>query len=70
MAAPAFTHWPAWARMKALVIKELLAILRDKKGRITLVAPPILQLVLFSYASTLAPPNLSSASRGARISGQ
>ena len=54
MAGPAFATWPAWARMKALVIKELLAMLRDKKGRITLVAPPILQLVLFSFASTLA----------------
>lgn len=54
MAGPTFATWPAWARMKALVIKELLAMLRDKKGRITLVAPPILQLVLFSFASTLA----------------
>ena len=58
MAEPAFATWPAWARMKALVIKELLAMLRDKKGRIILVAPPVLQLVLFSFASTLAVENV------------
>lgn len=53
----AFAKWPAWVRMKALVVKELLAVLRDKKGRITLIAPPVLQLVLFSFASTLAVEN-------------
>lgn len=57
MAEPAITKWPAWIRMKALVIKEMLAMLRDKQGRITLVAPPVLQLVLFSFASTLAIEN-------------
>ncbi|WP_417590407.1 ABC transporter permease [Parasphingorhabdus sp.] len=57
MAEHPFANWPAWARMKALVIKELLAMLRDKKGRLILVAPPILQLVLFSFASTLAVEN-------------
>lgn len=57
MTGPAFAKWPAWARMKALVIKELLAMLRDKQGRITLIAPPVLQLVVFSFASTLAVEN-------------
>ncbi|MEH6756689.1 MAG: ABC transporter permease [Parasphingorhabdus sp.] len=57
MAESAFAKWPAWARMRALVIKEFLAMLRDKKGRVTLIAPPVLQLVLFSFASTLAVEN-------------
>ena len=68
MAGPAFATWPAWARMKALVIKELLAMLRDKKGRITLVAPPILQLVLFSFASQIVNAYLGQILASANIS--
>jgi len=36
----------------ALAIKELLAVLKDKKGRIVLIMPPILQLFLFGYAAS------------------
>ncbi|MCB2056020.1 MAG: ABC transporter permease [Geminicoccaceae bacterium] len=35
------------------MIKELLAILRDPKGRIVLIAPPLMQLLIFSFAATL-----------------
>lgn len=50
-----------WGRLKALTIKELLAVLRDTQGRLILVAPPVLQLVLFSFASTLAIENADIA---------
>ena len=39
-------------RILALAVKELLAILRDKKSRIVLIGPPIAQLIIFGYAAT------------------
>jgi len=39
-------------RIVALAIKELLALLRDKKSRIVLIGPPIAQLLVFGYAAT------------------
>jgi ABC-2 type transport system permease protein len=40
------------ARVWALVIKEFLAILRDKKSRFVLIGPPLIQLLVFGYAAT------------------
>lgn len=42
----------------ALVVKELLAILRDPRGRLILIGPPVIQLVVFSYAATLEVKNV------------
>lgn len=42
-----------WGRLKALIRKELLAVLRDPRGRMILIGPPILQLFIFSFAATL-----------------
>lgn len=39
-------------RIIALAVKELLAILRDKKSRMVLIGPPIAQLLVFGYAAT------------------
>ncbi len=39
-------------RIRALIIKELLALLRDKKSRIILIVPPLVQLFIFSFAAT------------------
>ncbi len=39
-------------RITALAVKELLAVLKDRKSRIVLVVPPILQLLVFGYAAT------------------
>ncbi|MBB4188667.1 ABC-2 type transport system permease protein [Sinorhizobium terangae] len=47
-----------WTRLKALIIKELLAVLRDPKGRAILIGPPIIQLLVFSYAATLEVKNV------------
>ncbi len=41
-----------WQRVRALVVKEFLAILRDKASRIILVGPPLIQLIVFGYAAT------------------
>jgi ABC-2 type transport system permease protein len=40
-------------RMIALIRKELLAILKDPRSRITLFVPPIMQCLIFGYAATL-----------------
>jgi drug efflux transport system permease protein len=47
-----------WRRLRALIIKELLAVLRDPRGRIILIGPPLLQMFLFSYAATLDVTNI------------
>ncbi|HQU15814.1 MAG: antibiotic ABC transporter permease [Chromatiales bacterium 21-64-14] len=39
-------------RIIALVKKELLALLKDKQTRFVLIGPPIIQLLVFSYAAT------------------
>lgn len=46
-------------RILSLIYKEFLAVWRDKKSRVVLIVPPILQLVIFSYAATLDVMNVS-----------
>ena len=36
----------------ALVIKEFLALLKDKRSRLVLIVPPMVQLIIFGYAAT------------------
>ncbi|NMC21119.1 MAG: ABC transporter permease [Thermogutta sp.] len=40
-------------RIRRLVIKEFLAIFRDPAGRMVVIVPPLVQLVIFSFAATL-----------------
>ncbi len=42
----------AWSRIRALVVKEFLALLRNKASRMVLIGPPVIQLVVFGYAAT------------------
>lgn len=39
-------------RILALVKKELLAVLQDKKSRFVIIGPPIIQLLVFGYGAT------------------
>lgn len=48
-----------WNRIRSLIIKELQIILRDRKTRIIIVIPPILQIFLFAFASTLEVKNIT-----------
>jgi ABC-2 type transport system permease protein len=41
-----------WHRILALVVKEMLAVFRDPKSRFVLIVPPLLQMVVFSFAAT------------------
>jgi ABC-2 type transport system permease protein len=40
-------------RLRAQIVKEMLCILRDPKSRYLLIVPPILQLLIFSFAATM-----------------
>jgi ABC-2 type transport system permease protein len=40
------------ARVWALTIKEFLALLKDKRSRLVLIVPPLMQLMVFGYAAT------------------
>ena len=44
-------------RLRAMAIKEFWAVLRDPRGRIILFFPPLIQLFIFSFASTLEVKN-------------
>lgn len=50
-----------FGRVHALLVKELLAILRDRKSRFILIVPPLVQLLVFSFAATQEVKNLSLA---------
>ena len=49
----------SWIPIKALIIKEILAVWRDKKSRITLIVPPLIQLLILTHAATLDVNNIS-----------
>jgi len=40
-------------RLSSLIVKELLSYLRDPRSRVTLIGPPLMQLLIFSFAATL-----------------
>jgi len=42
-----------FGRVRYLFVKELIQVLRDKRLRITLIFPPIFQLIVFGYAANL-----------------
>ena len=45
----------------ALIVKELVTILRDRRSRMVLIGPPLFQLFLFGFAATLEVKNVSLA---------
>jgi ABC-2 type transport system permease protein len=46
-------------RLAAMIVKEMWAVLRDPKGRIILIVPPIMQLIIFGMATTLEVKNVT-----------
>ena len=44
--------WEAILRILALTRKELIAVLKDPRGRFTIIAPPVVQCLIFGYAAT------------------
>jgi len=51
----------SFVRIKALIIKEIIVLLKDPKSRFALMMPPILQLILFSSVATLDVFNIKLA---------
>ncbi len=49
------------SRVFALILKELLVILRDPRGRVILIVPPLFQLIIFAFAATLEVKNVDVA---------
>ncbi len=41
-----------WLRIYALALKEFLALLRDPRTRLVVIAPPLIQLLVFGYAAS------------------
>jgi len=41
-----------FARLLALALKEFLTLLRDKKSRVVIIVPPLIQLIVFGYAAS------------------
>ena len=50
-----------WQRIRTLIIKELLAVWRDPKGRFVLLVPPVIQMLIFAYAATQEVKNVRVA---------
>ncbi|HVV99617.1 MAG TPA: ABC transporter permease [Planctomycetaceae bacterium] len=50
-----------WARIGYLIVKELLAVWRDPKSRFLLVAPPMIELLVFANAATQEVKNVRIA---------
>ena len=50
-------------KVRYLFVKELIQTLRDKRMRITLIVPPILQLIVFGYAANLDVKHIRTAVR-------
>lgn len=48
-------------QLRAQIVKEMLSLLRDVRVRMTLIAPPLMQLLIFSFAATLEVRNVTLA---------
>lgn len=52
-----------FGRVRFLFVKELIQVLRDKRLRMTLIFPPVFQLIIFGYAANLDVKNIRTALR-------
>ncbi len=50
-------------RIRSLVVKELLALVRDPRGRFILIVPPLVQMLVFTFAATQDVRNVPVAIR-------
>lgn len=49
------------ARMKQMIIKEFIQVFRDKRTRMILIVPPVVQMLVFGYAATFEIRHVSTA---------
>jgi drug efflux transport system permease protein len=50
-----------WGRIRALIVKEFLAVWKDKRSRTVIIVPPIIQLLVFGYAATFDVNHVATA---------
>lgn len=50
-----------FGRLKQMLIKELIQVVRDKRTRLILIVPPIVQMLVFGYAANFDIRNVSTA---------
>ena len=50
-----------WGRIRALIVKEFLAVWKDKKSRAVIIGPPLIQLMVFGYAATFDVNHVATA---------
>jgi len=50
-----------WQRLLAIVRKELIGMLRDRRARMSLIIPPVIQLLIFAQAATMEVKNIELA---------
>ncbi|HEY4311816.1 MAG TPA: ABC transporter permease [Pirellulales bacterium] len=50
-----------WQRIYTLIVKEFLAVWRDPKSRMILIVPPLVELLIFSFAATQEVKNVRIA---------
>lgn len=58
MGGRALFDFPGLRRLGAMIVKETWALLRDPRSRIVLILPPLIQLFVFTYATTLDVKNV------------
>jgi len=58
-----------FGRIRYLFVKELIQVLRDRRLRVTLIVPPIFQLIVFGYAANLDVKHIRTAIRDLDQSG-
>jgi ABC-2 type transport system permease protein len=49
-----------FGRIKQMLIKEFIQVLRDKRTRMILIVPPIIQMLVFGYAATFEIRNVAT----------
>ena len=52
---------PMWQRIRTLIVKEFLAVWRDPKSRAILIVPPLVEMLVFSFAATQEVKNVRIA---------
>jgi ABC-2 type transport system permease protein len=50
-----------WGRIRALIVKEFLAVWKDKRSRFVIIGPPLIQLMVFGYAATFDVSHVATA---------
>jgi ABC-2 type transport system permease protein len=52
-----------FGRVRYLLVKELIQVLRDKRLRVVLILPPLIQLIIFGYAANMDVKDIHTAVR-------